>query len=565
MAAVKVGEWGRCWGAVSMPLFAFSLISISFTAAIECGPYTLQNECTGLVGTNVLSTSSSPTSQSDRFALISLDISSVRMFTPLTSSLDCRRAYIWYLCNTAFPQCDPAANCTSIPSSAACDDVIALCNESLVKIDVNCLPKEEREISIYLTGGGRHAFADMSPCEGGGLNLTSDVINNPIGAVTCLDVSRSPAPCCEDPFVQNPATLECVPGCPWGLYDRSREEALGYIAYTFTWMSTLLCFFSLFPSLFIEGMLTFPKYLTPLCIVIGVCVSQTSIFSLYAGGGAAYVCGSNEYDGDIAQTYTDFLHSPVCSAQIILEIFFSVALTYWFFVLIVCLTSLFLTDCLPFLSPINRALTDEKTSKKVEIAAHVGWALPLLWTLMNYFVLVDLDSNVTAMPGVYACSSYTFASVVGSIFFFSISTFLIVAALVTVGRRSWRFFSAQWRSVAFAVYFLFVSLFNFVPVFIVFFQIESDDYISTFKMQSRWVECVVGNSNVNPSPCTRPILYPYWYISITYAILFSWSGFITTVTYMTNPFILRWWYYLFFHRLVVRNPSILLNEIETIE
>ena len=132
-------------------------------------------------------------------------------------------------------------------------------------------------------------------------------------------------------------------------------------------------------------------------------------------------------------------------------------------------------------------------------------------------------------------------------------------------RRSWRFFAAQWRSVAFAVFVLFVSLFNLVPVFIIIIQYEGNNSVNNMDLQAQWVECVVGNANVSPLPCDRPTYYPYWYMVLTFVIVYSWSGLITSFTYMTNPFILRWWYYLFFHRLVVRNPAILLNEIETIE
>lgn len=550
----------RCRASMWAAALCVCLVSLlSAIFALECTTYSLQNECTGLLGPQIALSSFS--SQAELFSRISLDISSVRMFSSLTNGTACRRAYIWYLCNTAFPTCDPIANCTSSPSLSSCVEVNELCSESAVIVTLDCaeMEKERKKEDESLSRSMRR-----SDCTEGGLHLPDSVTATPIAVETCLYTSRSAAPCCEEPFQLSDSTSECVSECPWGIFSREQEQLLADIAYIFTWAGTILCFLSLFPTLFIDGMLEFPKYLTPLCSLMGVCVAQCLIASLYYGGGAAYVCGTSRDEGHLVATYTAFFHSSRCTAQLVLSSFFSSSLSYWYFILILCLVSLFLTDCLPFVAPLNRALSSERPRKKVEIAFHVGWLLVVGWTFLVYYLMIDPEGNVTAMPGVYACSGYTLLSVSLSLIFFLFSALLTFLALVTVGRRSWQFLLAQWRSAAFAIYFLFVSIFSFVPVFILNSASNPLAAENILSMQADWTKCVVENANVFPLPCTRPLLYPYWFMVFYYALLYSWSGFITTVTYLSNPFILHWWYYLIFQRVVVRNPAILLNEIETI-
>jgi len=547
-----------------LSLFFLLLFLLQSSVSDRCGTYLLHNECTGLVGEQVALTSSS---QEEQYQTIAFTVSDIRLFTSLSNSLECRRSYIWLLCNLAFPSCveeDNMNNCTELPSRDTCDSINSTCATSLATVSVDC-----EALFNSFTNSPNSLSTNTSVCNST-IPFNSTIISSIfIPPVTCIDNTSSLIPCCPPPFLRSLATEECIPACPIPFFSVEKDQTLEQTAYTLTWISTGIFVVSFLPLCVIDNMLIFPRYVMPLAAFLGICYLQTLIWSLYAGGATPYVCGDyqNEQSYDLFDTLEDFVDSTRCKFQFAFGSFFSLALSYWIFILCICLFSLFFSEQYPFLKafqlPSFNSLSFTDVSK-VELRVHFGWVFPLALFLVAILTSEYADISLVLKPGENSCYYSAYWVYSTQLAFFCVTVVLMIVTLYQMVRRSCHLLLIQWRSVSFV--WVILNCFTFDP-FPLYASSKSllDFYNATFQT---YYLCVIESANVYPFPCSQPdgtsIFWFYTYFGelVIQITTYSWMGVSCFVTYLTNPFILRWWYYLLFEQRIVRDPKLLLDHIQ---
>ena len=188
-----------------------------------CFEYTLENECSTLVG--MVDTSES--FQQVVFNAISLNISDVRMLPR-----DCRRPILWYLCGLVFPPCPPESEaeqeCRLIEGclqvSALCEDYLTIeCPFSHSDLENNstiCSQVIEQEIE--------EASADPIPVE------------------TCLDGEMMDIDCCIDPYVVG-GEGECVVECFQYEYGKSMTLGVSIVCMIAAWAGLVFLILIILP------------------------------------------------------------------------------------------------------------------------------------------------------------------------------------------------------------------------------------------------------------------------------------------------------------------------------
>ena len=311
--------------------------SRSFAAA-DCIPYSLQNECSFVVGHRV----SSLLPQALLFdSFLALPISDVRMVPAL-----CRRAFIWYLCHLAFPSCESDGG-TCVISDEACDLAVTECDSYFnVTQFVQCAQGEDRRRSKFSTSlfsshssfspahdtsfGAQFLRSAISPvCFD---NLTVDYLEETsIPVTTCItNIPNTSVSCCPTPFVMA-SNGECVLPCMQYVFGADKENAWADAALAMVWAGTVIYGVGLAPNLALTRWWAYPSVVIHCAEVSVLLLSHTMVWGCYQGT-QDFVCGSGINDFMQAYFYV-FLPSSKCIAQSFFDSFFTLSIVVWLSVL----------------------------------------------------------------------------------------------------------------------------------------------------------------------------------------------------------------------------------------
>jgi len=493
----------------------------------QCFEYTLQNECAEVVDETWVPKDM----QDDVFELIQMNISDTRMFAP-----ECRRSLIWVLCSYAFgggDDCDSNdfIHGDSNDYSNSCEEVNERCGGPLL----NCYgTAASGKSGVVLKSGESFSFPSSIP---------------PIAVETCLQDPDTTITCCPDPFTRSLNTLECVVQCPPVIYDR--QFGLLVANYICFCLSLLILIFSLVPYIFIPQLRVFPKYGLALSMLYMILMSICLNWGLLAGV-ELYVCGSDRESG----SYTEFLESGRCAAQLTMWTFFMFGALYWFTLVNMYLHNLVFNSEPPLFKPFfaflaRLARVDDPNHRRNEILIHVGClSMALILSLACSLSTFYTDSTVATIPAYYcaheaASAGYLF----WALFCCMYGTVLIVyfITLFALLRKGWVLLRFHLRII------LFFGV-SFIQFFIYaltafYFRTQTDEWAL---YQQDYAECVALNPRNSEELCELEEDGNFWWFVLVMLAGSAWPGIWGIIGFVSTQTAMRWWWTLITKREIVR-------------
>jgi hypothetical protein len=445
-----------------------------------CFNYTLHNECSFVVET----VETTPEMQEILYTFFSLNISDTRMLPP-----KCRRAVLWFLCNSIFKgdcrennlQSDLESNGISesggcVPDQTACNQMNELCSTDVV----NCTELYTSIISNKTRS-----------CEINDLTLA---LSNSIKVSTCLATQNETIECCPTPYHRHSKTKECVIQCepPITILLAKDEKLISIVSMVFVMITLLMLFFGTLPLFCTNQIFLFPRY-----VIIMVCFS-ISTYNFFFNvillvGREEYLCGDEE---NYLLAVDHRIQTLSCQGLMEVSLFFRMWAFCWFFVLsLVCLSFIFRGKY----KSLNVLSPSHSKNKKFQIGIWcLSISISLAYVLLNILYTQIHSDYLVFSPIVFACLPNPFVSdhlvsdiplaIVGGI-----GVMMSVIAMFFGIMSSKMLFILNWEAFVSLILFFFTYLFILINLF----------YVSPYTTQlslENYAICVSSNPR-NTTAC----------------------------------------------------------------
>jgi hypothetical protein len=485
----------------------------------QCYNYTLDNECSFVVGSSV---ETSPEYQEDLFSSFALNVSDIRMVPSI-----CRRTVLWFYCNLIFKgYCEDddfdnlgvSESSGCIPNRYSCDQMNDDCSVGIVNCDL---------LYTFISNETRR-------CETEDLEIS---VSNSIAVSTCLESQNMSIECCPSPFHQHSKTKECVLQCkpPIGIFFEEDQKLISIVSMALSIVGLVVIIIGIFPLFFSNQLFEFPRY-----VIILVCLSLSiSFFELNISifvGRKEFLCGDEE---DFAVATDELIRDRSCQTVMGLYVLLSLTGFCWYLVLsLVCFSYVFGNRYrfLSYLSPLH----PQNTAVQIGI-----WVIIL--TILVFEVLFNVINSISNPqdyivfhPTVYSClpnilETGYYSYIIPLIIIGAISGPITVISMVSVMCRSFTLFILNWRA--------FVSLLNLFFVYILFVGMSAYVYPYNFKNPLiDYAECVANHPR-NTTECDIDNFdpNPFWLEFLFYTYLPFTSILVSFVTLWSQPYLIFWW------------------------
>ena len=228
---------------LSFLFFLFFFLSCSRSDDL-CFEYTLQNECTSVLGTVLVDQEE----QQDFFLEnVSLTVSNVRMF-----GSDCRRQFLSYYCQLMFGG--------FVCESSSSEEQLCLEEQYCFQVSESCSDDFLLNCSSSSSSPAPTPSPLTSSCQEEVMTQIEKVVQLPIEVQTCLNNAKEDIECCIKPYVFD-ENNECVVECPQYLYGQDLEYWIGTSAFVFFWISFLVYIIAIIPFYMTENFRLFDFFL----------------------------------------------------------------------------------------------------------------------------------------------------------------------------------------------------------------------------------------------------------------------------------------------------------------